>query len=180
MNVSRKISSKAQLNWPWTFSDLPSAQLGAVATGRLGAILRSHLESPLGIELVRLNPGAPPTDVSFGAGATLFAEDLDDIFCQGNPSLSVLRLIKDSAEVSISNAPDSCPAEVAWLIYFVSIAVALSSCATHISDLTVEDTLRGLRWAMQQPWVDESTKFILRGGVAGGVAMLERDFMMAL
>ena len=57
------------------------------------------------------------------------------------------------------------PDEVATVLYFSSIVVAINRCGCRITKMDDRSLEFSLSWALRQPWLDESTRGILRGGL---------------
>jgi len=61
------------------------------------------------------------------------------------------------------------------VLYYACIAAALLRLKARISKLSDADLSRGLRWAVEQPWLDEETKQLLAKALAGITGAGARD-----
>ena len=54
------------------------------------------------------------------------------------------------------------PEEVATVLYFLALAVALLKCGSRISKLSDAALREGIVWALDQPWLDEGARKTLQ------------------
>ena len=114
----------------------------------VGAVWRHQLSAPLDVDLERC--GVP------SASGLTFGELLH----HPRPSAELLRGVKQFAKACKLVGDGPLPGDVAGMLYFASIAVALLRCGQRISALD-DDALRtGLQWARAQAWLDEPTRAI--------------------
>ena len=145
----------------------PSTEAGRTWSGEeLGEILRHQMTVPVETDLglaeeVDAGPaagsGGPP-----GAKATTFG----DLFHRPQPPLDLLRRAKDYAKSVRMDPRAPLPAGIATALYFASIAAALVHCGQRLTSLEEGQLLRGLRWLLGQPWVDDPTRALAREGLA--------------
>jgi hypothetical protein len=125
-------------------------------------ILAHQLSSPLvfdGSRLAAATEGEPL--VSFR-----------DLFRHPSPPLELLRLTKDFAKGSDERTEDPLPPEVATVLYYGAIAVALVRHGARISSLDDARLRDGIAWALDQPWVDPATTRVF---VDAAIALGDRD-----
>lgn len=126
----------------------------------LGAILRHQLDSPLVADL-RLDEvvetevgGKPPERASL--------QTFSELFHNPQPPIHLLRLTKEFGKKNRSNPNSALPHEIATVLYFVSIFIALLRCGERITSLDNASLRRGAEWIIAQNWVDEATRSIVR------------------
>lgn len=145
----------------------PSTEAERAWSGdELGEMLRHQMTVPVEAELglaeeAAPRPAAGPGGVQ-GASATTFG----DLFHRPQPPLDLLRRAKDYAKSVRMDPRAPLPAEIATVLYFASIAAALVHCGQRLTSLEEGQLLRGLRWLLGQPWVDEPTRALAREGLS--------------
>jgi hypothetical protein len=77
----------------------------------------------------------------------------------------LLWLAKDFAKANMDHPDGSLPKEVAAVLYYASIAAALTNLDERISQLKDAELARGLGWAKDQPWVDKRIQELLVQGI---------------
>jgi len=124
----------------------------------LKAILQHQLSVPIQFDLGGLDPGLAQKVGALATAQGLLVKSFHDLLHHPNPPLELLQLTKQFAKAS-RNHPDSpLPPEVATVLYFVSISVAMTRCGERISNLDDETLRRGIKWVLAQPWVDDATR----------------------
>jgi len=91
----------------------------------------------------------------------LLLKSFADLFHHPSPPLELLELIKDFAKANLDHPESGLPDEIATTLYYTSIATALVRLDARITQLPDADLQRGLRWAMEQGWLDAATKELL-------------------
>jgi len=128
----------------------------------LEAILRHQLAADVESELGRLDPRAGPTLSVLCASAGPPIRTFADLLHHAHPPVKLLERTKQFAR-RIKSHPDSpLPGRIATVLYVTSILVARTQCAARISKMDNETLRVGVAWAIQQPWVDEATRSLLR------------------
>ena len=123
---------------PWSGSDLRS-------------MMAHQMRVPLVVDLSSassLDPGADDEGVS-GVGITSFG----DLFAHEQPPIELLRLTKRFARGSIDGRQPSMPQEIAYVLYYLSIATAHVRLGESISSLSNDQLARGLQWCLDRPWL---------------------------
>jgi len=149
-------------------ADLMSVDAGAERIWRpeeLKAILQHQLSVPIQFDLGGLDPGLAQKLGALATAQGLLVKSFHDLLHHPSPPLELLQLTKQFAKAS-RNHPDSpLPPEVATVLYFVSISVAMTRCGERISNLDDETLRNGLKWAVGQPWLDDSTRSLIEEGL---------------
>lgn len=96
---------------------------------------------------------ADPPPASFG-----------DLLHHPRPPLELLRLTKEFAKASDSRSDNPLPPEVATVLYYAAILVALVRHGRRITALSDSQLLDGLDWVLQQPWLDGRTRDLFAAG----------------
>ncbi len=94
-------------------------------------------------------------------------QSFGDLLRQPSPPLELLELVKDFAKANADHPEHGLPKEIAAVLYYACIAAALLRLKARISKLSEADLGRGLRWAAEQPWLDEETTQLLAAALAG-------------
>jgi hypothetical protein len=115
----------------------------------LSHILAHQLSTPLFFDTSRL------TAVTVG-GQSL--RSFGDLFRHPSPPLDLLRLTKEFAKASDDRVEDPLPPEIATVLYYGVIAVALVRHGQRISSLDDGRLREGIEWVLGQPWVDSETR----------------------
>jgi hypothetical protein len=127
----------------------------------LQAVLEYQLAAPLQFDLGGLAPDLARKLRALSAAEGLLLNSLRDLFAHPHPPLDLLTLVKGFAKSS-SEYPDSpYPREVALVLYYASIAVAMLRCHVRITSLTDEQLRDGFDWALGQRWLDEASRQVL-------------------
>ena len=136
----------------------------------LGAILRDQLGQSVAVDLMVAGMGSPrdpaaepikgPPNVPVGP-----IETFADLLHHPRPPLALLRQIKHFAKLNHAH-PTVLPRDVASVLYLASIVAAQRRCGARITGLDDHELRTGIRWAADQPWVDERTRTLLADGDA--------------
>src|SRR6516162_1496558 len=132
----------------------PQHELGSILQHQLATSVQLDLESrnsSLRGRLHALPPGRQP-------GKLTFAE----LFQHPAPPVELLQLIKNFAKASRVRGESALPAEIATVIYLMSIVVARLRCQARISEQSDESLTHGIQWVLSQPWIDEQTRQLFR------------------
>lgn len=135
----------------------------------LGSILLHQLQTPLDRDLSALTPDAGRTvselTLSGGDAALL---NFGDLVRHPRPPLQLLQLLKEYAKAT--RADGSLPAEVATVLYHLSVALALSHCGQRITDAPDAKLRAGIDWCLAQSWLDEGTRAtLIQSAAAAGL-----------
>ena len=131
----------------------------------LGAVLSHQLSAPVGFDLGRLAPTLADRLRVASAAEGLLLRSFNDLFQHPCPHVELLLLVKDFAKRHLAHPASPLPPQIARVLYFASISVALVRCGRRITRLDDARLRGGIEWAMAQPWVDESTRGLLSQGL---------------
>lgn len=74
------------------------------------------------------------------------------------PPLDLLRLVKDFAKANVGHPESHLPESVARTLYYAVVATARLKLDQRLTELEDTALASGLRWALTQDWLDESTR----------------------
>lgn len=131
----------------------------------LGAILRHQLSAPVEFDLTSLGRGVARKLKMLGSTSGLLLNSFDALLHHPNPPLELLLLTKQFAKANRDHPDSPLPREVATVLYFASITVALIHCGERITSLDDEPLRRGIEWAIALPWIDSRTRALLQQGL---------------
>jgi RNA polymerase sigma-70 factor (ECF subfamily) len=109
-----------------------------------------------------------PLDLGLNGSAAeqgLVGKSLSELLHSPSPVPEVLELLKDFAKENRTDPESPLGREVATVLYFVSIAVALVRCDRRITRHDDATLRQGFRWGVELPWLDEPTRGLLREGL---------------
>jgi hypothetical protein len=138
----------------------------------LAAILHHQLSAPVEFDLGTVEEGAGQRLTMLTCGEGLLLRSFADLLHHPHPPVELLQLTKQFAKACWQHPDSPLPAEVAMLLYFASIAVALARCGQRITSLGDEALRPVFDWFARQPWVDEATRSLLSEGL-GALVPLE-------
>jgi hypothetical protein len=126
-----------------------------------GAIFRHQLTAPLRTDLSGLAPrlGEELAGLRTPDGRPVVT--FGDLLGHPAPPVALLELVKEFAKTNRQPGRRQIPPEVATLLYYLTIGVALFRCNHRLTRLSDPDLREGLRWASAQPWADEATRDLL-------------------
>ena len=137
----------------------------------LAAIFRHQMSAPMLVDLGSFDSRTATKLRTLSEAQGLLLKSFADLFHHPAPPIELLELIKDFAKANMDHPESGLPDEIAAALYYTSIAAALVRLDVRISHLPDADLQRGLRWTMEQAWLDEKTKELLAkalGKVSGG------------
>lgn len=144
---------------------LGSGQVRAWRPEELEAVYRHQMSAVVQFDLAGLGQGPAGRLSTLSASEGLLVRSFADLFQHPNPPIELLVLTKQFAKASIDHPDGALPGEVAKVLYFVSIAVALVRCGQRITQLDDQALRLGIEGAIARPWVDEPIRAILRDGL---------------
>ena len=127
----------------------------------LAAIFRHQMASPVLVDLGTFDPQTATRIRLQSEAQGLLLKSFADLFHHPSPPIELLELIKDFAKANLDHPGSGLPDEIATTLYYASIATALVRLNTRISQLPDADLQSGLRWAMEQAWLDTLTRKLL-------------------
>jgi len=130
----------------------------------LEAMLEHQLSAPVEFDFssvdVDLARFVPPLGSTEGPPIRSFK----DLLHHPCPPVQLLESTKEFARACRKSPDCLLPDGVAAVLYLLSIVVALTKCERRISKLDDQALRYSLDWALDQSWVDESTRELLREG----------------
>jgi RNA polymerase sigma-70 factor (ECF subfamily) len=130
-----------------------------------GALLRHLLAAPVPLDLSALGADTAGKVRAWADSQGLLLKSFGDLFAHPHPLVDLLELVKDFAKEHRTDAESPLPREVATVLYYTSIAVALTRCGQRITRHDDATLRQGFQWGIDQPWVDETVRGMLRGGL---------------
>ena len=127
----------------------------------LAAIFRHQISSPMLVDLGGFDARTAGQLKMVSEAQGLLLKSFADLFHHPAPPVELLEVIKAFAKANLDQPESGLPGEIAAALYYTSIAAALVRLDAHISQLPDADLQRGLRWTMEQAWLDVKTKELL-------------------
>jgi hypothetical protein len=124
----------------------------------LAAIYRHQMSAPILVDLGAFDARTAARLRTLSEAQGLLLKSFADLFHHPAPLPELLELVKNFARANMDQPESALPQEIAAVLYYASIAAALVRLNTRISQLSGADLQRGLKWAGEQPWLDEQTK----------------------
>jgi hypothetical protein len=153
---------------PQSLTQMMSAGVGDErlwAPDELGAILEHQLAAPLECDLSGLDNGLAEWLDEPGEAGDRPLGTFGDLLRHPSPPLRLLELTKEFAKARRSHPRSPLPDEIATVLYFLSIAAAMTRCGTRITRMDDHSLEYGLKWALKQPWLDDSSRGLLEEGL---------------
>lgn len=150
--------------WPAPATDergvaKPDAEVGPwsqLSAAEMGEVFRHFLQTPVEAVLADSADGlidsaaTPPRS----GHATTFAQ----LISSDAPSIDLLQRVKRFAKLAMGSDEGDLPREIAGVVYFGAIAVALVRARTRITSLSDRELRDALQWASRRSWLTESIK----------------------
>jgi RNA polymerase sigma-70 factor (ECF subfamily) len=136
------------------------------------ALLKHVLTAPLPLDLGAIDASLTAKVRRWAERHGLVLRSFGELLHHPNPLPELLELAKEFAKEHRNDPESPLPREVATVLYYANIAVALARCGRHITRHDDATLRQGLEWGCAQPWVDEATRGLLREGLRrlGGTA----------
>ena len=134
--------------------------------GEPGAVLRHLLAAPVPLDLSALTAASAGKIRNWADSQGLLLKSFGDLFAHPHPLVELLELVKEFAKEHRTDAESPLPREVATVLYYASIAVALVRCGHRITRHDDATLRQGFQWGIDQAWVDEPVRNLLREGLA--------------
>jgi RNA polymerase sigma-70 factor (ECF subfamily) len=128
-------------------------------------LLRHLLTAPVPLDLGTVDASLAGRVRAWAEGQGLVLKSFGDLLHHPNPLPELLELLKDFAKDNRNDAESPLPREVATVLYYASIAVALTRCGRRITRHDDATLRQGFQWGCEQPWVDEATRGLLCQGL---------------
>ena len=130
----------------------------------LGPILQHQLAAAVQLDLGRLDRLSAERLEALCSQATPPIETFRDLLHHPRPPVELLEMTKNFARACHGGAESLLPNEVATVLYISSIVAAKLQCQRRITKLDSQGLKHMLDWALDQPWLDESTRGLLEAG----------------
>ena len=127
----------------------------------LAAIFRHQMSAPMLVDLGTLDARTAARVKTLSAAQGLLLKSFADLFHHPTPLIELLELVKDFAKSNLDHPESGLPGEIAAALYYTSIAAALVRLDARISQLPDADLRRGLKWTLEQAWLDKKTRSLL-------------------
>jgi len=127
----------------------------------LAAIFRHQMSAPMLVDLSGFDSRTATKLRTLSEAQGLLLKSFGDLFHHPAPLIELLELVKNFAKANLDHPESGLPGEIAAALYYTSIAAALLRLDARISQLPDADLQRGLRWTIEQAWLDEKTKELL-------------------
>ena len=126
----------------------------------LDTILLHQLDAPVGFDLNGLDADI---DESMGNLTTVDGNQIRsfrDLLFHQDPPLKLLEITKDFFKSNMNAEDGPVPKPVATMLYFSCLAVA-QRCKQQITTLDNAAVRKGITWALDRKWIDDSLKELL-------------------
>jgi DNA-directed RNA polymerase specialized sigma24 family protein len=127
--------------------------------------LRQVLLAPLPLDLDAVDPELALKARTWAEQQQLVLKSFGDLLYHHHPLPELLELAKEFAKEHRADAESPLLREVATVLYYASIAAALTRCGRRITQHDDATLRKGFQWGCEQPWVDEATRALLRDGL---------------
>ena len=151
--------------------------VGAAEDGRmwqpeeLAAVLRHQMSTPIQVDLISLGH-VPAGRLRLLAEAQgLLLKSYADLLRHPNPPIELLKLTHKFAKLCRVSPHGPLPKPVATVLYFASIAAAMTRCCRRITARADAELRQGFVWVASRAWVDEDTARLAREALD----MLDRE-----
>jgi hypothetical protein len=126
----------------------------------LAAIFRHQLSVPIADDLRDLSPDRTQELCSLASSQGVLLRSFADLFLHPHPPVELLALTKAFAKDHRKRPDSPLPPEIATMLYYASIAVAISRCGQRLTRLSDADLREGLTWARDQSWIDQRMRAV--------------------
>jgi hypothetical protein len=134
------------------------------STQDLSAILRKNLDRPIHMELEsRISPAHPIPK----AGQNIDRTDCTflQLLQSKDAPLNQLIMLKNFAKANLNHPENKLPRPIFTVIYYASIAAALSLHDKRISTLQDGALKIGMEWGIKLGWVGREIELVLQAGL---------------
>lgn len=131
----------------------------------LAAVFGHQWSAPLAVDLGGLEESLADRVRTLATAKGLLLRSFGDLLRHKDPPLALLELSKEFAKRSLHSPHASIPHDVARVLYFASIAAALSRCERRITTLSDDEITEGISWALSRDWVTAGARDVLSAGL---------------
>ncbi len=132
----------------------------------LAAVLRHQLTAPVEFDVTMMDPGSAARLKTLAQAQRLLVSNISDLLHHRHPPIELLEMLKEFARSHRQHPDSPLPAEISTLLYYSAILVARWRCDRRISDLDDAVLGRGVEALIRCSWLDETTRTLLREGLA--------------
>ena len=143
--------------------DLGEDDRGLWEPEELRAIFEHQLAAPVELDFGYLGREAAGRLEALASGASPPIRSFRGLLHHPRPPVELLKMAKEFAKECRSRPECRLPDEVATMLYVLSIVVAMTS-GHRITKLDRQGLRHVLDWALDQAWIDEPTRRLLREG----------------
>jgi hypothetical protein len=137
-----------------------------VATG-VWRDLASAIDAPLEFDLNTRIREATTTYAEASATTLTPPKTFRELLTGPHPPIELLKLAKDFAKTHAKADNGPLPRDIATMLYFANVAVALVRYGERITKLDDDKLRKGVEWAIAQSWLDETSRGWFYGGAEG-------------
>ncbi len=129
--------------------------------------LRTALRRQMGARLTHVFPGPNRGEIAsvLASLATPPIQTFADLLSHPRPPMDLLWMVKDLSKRARDSESIDPPPDVALLLYYASIILAMLRHAERISTLSDEELRHGFNWAVRQPWIDAELRDLFLDGL---------------
>jgi len=128
-------------------------------------IFAHQWSAPLALDLGGMADAFAARVEILASSKQLLLRSFGDLLNHERPPLPLLKLTKEFAKRCLNSPHATIPHDVARVLYFASIASALSRCRRRISTLSDARITEGFRWALAREWLAPEARAVLRSGL---------------
>lgn len=133
--------------------------------GELASIWSHQLAAPVEFDLTYIEKKRPESLNTLHSLQGSAIANFHDLFHHPRPPIELLRSTKEFAKSSRNRPEAPLPEEIATLLYLLSIATAMIRLGRRITKLDGQGLRHAMQWALDQPWIDDETRKLLREGL---------------
>lgn len=127
----------------------------------LAALFRHQLSASVQFDLGAMSTGDSRKLAALADAQSLLVRSFGDLLSHPNPPIELLVMLKDFAKANASHPDSALPSDVARVLYYLAISVALVRCRQRITQTTDEELVQSLRWAVALPWIQPPQREIM-------------------
>ena len=143
-----------------------TAPHGLWSADELQEILQHQMSADLDYDLANFSVAAGPMLAAARRAAAGVPHSFGDLLRSPSPLPDLLELVKDFAKAERESPDSPLPKEIATVLYYAAIGVALARCGARITALSDGDLRRGMAWCRRRAWIDERTDTLFRDALA--------------
>ncbi|NQU39442.1 MAG: hypothetical protein HQ523_05770 [Lentisphaerae bacterium] len=144
--------------------DCAAAETLLWSTDDLRDVFDHQWATPLAMDLGGLGQAMAEQVETLAVSKQLLLRSFGDLLEHERPPLALLQLSKEFAKRCLHSPHSTIPHDVARVLYFTTIAAALSRCGQRISSLSDARILEGIAWSLDCDWLAEKARTVLRSG----------------